>query len=168
MSNACCRTTRNHNLPPRFSWNLLRPLSSWNTSVCYGRDDRGFGIWFPSETETLLFFQSSPTCFGAHKTYYPVVTAGSSTGIKQCGREPDHSSVSGAETNNTSKYNCIPPHVFTHFLGLITDLLLARIALNLLAFGNNTTQSFNRRTLDIKHRAQHNILISEFVNRIIR
>ena len=33
MSNTRCRTTNNHNSPPSFWWNLLRPFSSWNTSV---------------------------------------------------------------------------------------------------------------------------------------
>jgi hypothetical protein len=113
------------------------------------------------------FFKAPGPALGPKKTYYPVVTEASSTGIKQCGREPDHSSVSGAEINNTSKYNCTPPHVFTHFLGQITDLLLVRIAFSLLVFCKNTTQRFNRRTLDMKHRVQHNILISAFVNRVI-
>ena len=84
-------------------------------------------------------------------------------------QEPLPLGISRVDMNLTTHLYLVPrliirqnitvlPH--THFLGQITDLLLARITFSLLAFCKNTTQRFNRRTLDMKHRAQHNILIS--------
>lgn len=88
--------------------------------------------------------------------------------------------LSGVDVNLTTHLYLVPRlimrqniTVFPHTslpisLGRLQTYCQHEWPYNLLAFCKNTTQRFNRRTLDMKHRAQHNILISAFVNRIIR
>jgi hypothetical protein len=52
------------------------------------------------------------TTSGAHPVSYPIGKGGSSPGVKQPGREADHSPPTSAEVKKTWIYTSAPPYTF--------------------------------------------------------
>jgi hypothetical protein len=63
----------------------------------YGLDDRGSRVRFPAEAGNFSLHHRVQNGSGAHPASSPISIMGSFPGVKQPGREADHSSPSSAE-----------------------------------------------------------------------
>lgn len=85
--------------------------STIDIATGYGLDNQGVGIRVPvrQEFSLLKVIQAGS---GVHPASYLVGTGGSFSGVKQPGREADHSPPSSAEAKKTWIYTSTPPYVF--------------------------------------------------------
>jgi hypothetical protein len=71
--------------------------SSVGIALGYGLDDRGSRVRFPAGAENFSLHHRVQNGSGAHPASYPMGARGSFLGVKQPGREADHSPPSSAE-----------------------------------------------------------------------
>jgi hypothetical protein len=77
-------------------------------ATSYGLEDRGFGVRVP--VGSRIFSTSSRPALGPLIQWVPGAL---SPGVKQPGREADHSSATRAEVKKTWIYRSTPPYTFT-------------------------------------------------------
>jgi hypothetical protein len=77
----------------------------------YGLDGREIGVRVPVRTRFSPFY-TLQTGSGVHPASYTMGTAVFSPGVKQLGREADHSSPTSDEVKNTWMYTSNPLYVF--------------------------------------------------------
>jgi hypothetical protein len=83
---------------------VQRWATGWPIGVLGSDSRRGLG--------TFLFNTASRTALGPTQPLIQWVPGALSLGVKQPGREADHSPPSGAEVENTWSYTSIPQYVF--------------------------------------------------------
>jgi hypothetical protein len=71
--------------------------SSVGIALGYGLDNRGSRVRFPAGAGNFSLHHRDQNGSGAHPASYPMGTRGSFLGVKQPGREADHSPPSSAE-----------------------------------------------------------------------
>jgi hypothetical protein len=91
--------------------NLPSRDSSVGIALGYGLDDRGSRVWFPAGARNF-FTTASRTALGP--THPPIhwVPGALSLGVKQLGREADHSPPSSAVVKNPWSLPPLPHYVF--------------------------------------------------------
>jgi hypothetical protein len=72
-------------------------LISVGIALGYRLDDRGSGVRFPAWAGNFSLHHRVQNGSGAHPASHPMGTRGSFAGVKQPGREADHSPPSSAE-----------------------------------------------------------------------
>jgi hypothetical protein len=71
--------------------------SSVGIALDYGLDDRGSRVRFPAGAGNFSLYHRVQNGSGAHPASYPMGNRGSFRGVKQPGREADHSPPSSTE-----------------------------------------------------------------------
>jgi hypothetical protein len=85
-------------------------LSAAGIATGYGMDDRGVGVQVPIGEK--IFSTSSGPVLGPTEPPIKWIQGDLSPGVKQPGREADHSPPTSAEVKNTWMYISNPPYVF--------------------------------------------------------
>jgi hypothetical protein len=100
---------------------LLLLLKSHDISVCialdYGLDDRGSRVRLPAGAGNFSLHHRVQNGSGDHPASYPMGTGALYLGVKQLGREADHSPPYSAEVKNAWSYTSTPP-IYLHGLVL--------------------------------------------------
>jgi hypothetical protein len=86
----------------------LNQDSSVGIALGYGLDDRGSSVRFPAGAGNFSLHHRVLNGSGTHPASYSMGNRGFFLGVKQPGREADHSPSSSAEVKNAWSYTSIP------------------------------------------------------------